>query len=170
MTSDPDQCILLPEPQKGELLSQRPEEERAGRPWPPALPLTSLIIEFSIHAHQQALNTKKQAPPDSVFAQMKPRAESVQLTPAASTRTHTRVLRRIWESGSPRPSSIQGLPAPPTSLRAVWLQDLSVPLNTALWGEDQVPRNVFTPSSSLENAAPHTPFCKNQVSHPSFKC
>lgn len=32
MTFDPDQCILPPEQQKGERLSQRPEEERAGRP------------------------------------------------------------------------------------------------------------------------------------------
>ena len=65
---------------------------------------------------------------------MKPRAESVQLTPAANTRTHTRVSHRIWESSSPHPSSIQGLTEPPMSLRAVWLQELSVPLNTALWG------------------------------------
>ena len=40
------------------------------------------------------------------------------------------------------------------SLWAVWLQELLVPLNTALWGEDQVLQNVFTLSSSLENAAP----------------
>lgn len=135
MTLDPDQCILLPEQQRGEQVSQRPEEERAVRPRPPALPLTSLIIEFSSRAHQQALITKKRAPPDSVFARMKPPAESVAPAPASGTRTST---SRVG-SGRPAP---QGHPGPPGAshvpTQAVWLLELLC-LLVQPWGRARLP-------------------------------